>query len=1076
MLIDSYQRAEATNPEASFIVQAPAGSGKTEILTQRFLRLLSRVSAPEQIVALTFTRKAASEMRERVLLALQQVARGEEAKSAHQQQTHRFAADALHHSQQMGWHLLDDPGRLRIITIDALCQLIAQSIPLQEKQVPFAGLSDKPDNHYQAAAKACLRYAMDNPELNTDLECLLYHLDNRQDKLLDLFGELLANREQWLGFFYLAREQSQQAFEQMLATIEEHELHRFKAMIPYDLQRELCDFSREVIATENNPSSTRFLLHNWHCFNELNSDIARGLAAFLLTSDGVLRKEINHHAGLKKEHFDPQRYALLRNQGKELIHRLEAIPDFADSLLKIKALPRPQYEANQWGVLQALFNLLPLLVAHLHLVFSEANEVDFSAVAMQALGALGSEDEPTDLALYLDNAIHHLLIDEFQDTSIGQFRLMEKLVHGWQPGDGRSLFIVGDPMQSIYRFRQAEVGLFLKAQQNGLGSVRLTPLELSCNFRSTATIVNWVNQQFKSIFPSVDDMESGAISFHHAIHVLPDSPDSSIQAFQYSSGQEEAQAIVELIQAQLRDYPDDDIAVLVRSRAQLKRLIPLLRKQAIEFQGVDIELLARLPHLRDLWSLTQALIMPANRLAWLALLRSPLCGLQLVDIHYIATLDKKSSILANLARIKEGEGLSQDGYLRAKYFYQVMQDALVARHQHHLVDWIENTYKKLHGSIILSAGQQADLEQFWLLLERFSKASELPDLAKFKEEFEKLYSQRITPARLQIMTIHKSKGLEFDTIILPGLSSKSPNRDKPLLRWLQLPSQTQDQLLLVSPVKAAHEDQSLLYDYLGKLDEEKSAYEMQRLLYVAATRAKKRLFLFDGKEKEVRGSFRALLKTQEFLSGNHLEDQASEENTAPLLARLPLDFYQVEPEATSYPNAPFIMDKGTGLARLTGIIAHELLQWICDNHPDHAKSLPWTMVQNRLRSIGLDPAEQTEIMQKLKSEIEQFLSGSKGQWIAAAHDDEHNEYELIVNDNGQISTRIIDRTFVDEGKRWIIDFKTGGEDDSKQRAHREQLELYASLLNQNLAQPIYCGIYYLASGHWVEWQFNKGLT
>lgn len=118
MLDDSDQRSQATNPSTSFIVQAPAGSGKTEILTQRYLRLLSTVTAPEQIVALTFTRKAASEMRERIVLALQNAANNIKANTPHQQMTLDFARAALQHDSHFQWNLLHQPNRLKIITID----------------------------------------------------------------------------------------------------------------------------------------------------------------------------------------------------------------------------------------------------------------------------------------------------------------------------------------------------------------------------------------------------------------------------------------------------------------------------------------------------------------------------------------------------------------------------------------------------------------------------------------------------------------------------------------------------------------------------------------------------------------------------------------------------------------------------------------------------------------------------------------------------------------------------------------------------------------------------------------------
>src|SRR5690606_41171918 len=92
-------------------------------------------------------------------------------------------------------------------------------------------------------------------------------------------------------------------------------------------------------------------------------------------------------------------------------------------------------------------------------------------------------DGPSDLLLALDYRIQHILVDEFQDTSHGQLRLLETLTVGWTPGDGRTLFLVGDPMQSIYPFRDADMSLFLKVRRDGIGSVRLQPLALTQIFR-----------------------------------------------------------------------------------------------------------------------------------------------------------------------------------------------------------------------------------------------------------------------------------------------------------------------------------------------------------------------------------------------------------------------------------------------------------------------------------------------------------------------------------------------------------------------------------------------------------------
>src|SRR6202044_1597504 len=107
-------------------------------------------------------------------------------------------------------------------------------------------------------------------------------------------------------------------------------------------------------------------------------------------------------------------------------------------------------------------------------------------------------------------------IDEFQDTSITQFQLLEKLIAGWERHDGRTLFVVGDPMQAIYRFRDAEVGLFIKTWKNGIKNIKLERLTLTLNFRSSPSIVAWNNQCFSQLFPNCDLLAEGGVSFKHS--------------------------------------------------------------------------------------------------------------------------------------------------------------------------------------------------------------------------------------------------------------------------------------------------------------------------------------------------------------------------------------------------------------------------------------------------------------------------------------------------------------------------------------------------------------------------------
>src|SRR5256885_15730645 len=144
-----------------------------------------------------------------------------------------------------------------------------------------------------------------------------------------------------------------------------------------------------------------------------------------------------------------------------------SIPGLREALWALYNMPPAEYDDRQWEALEAILALLKPAVAHLKVLFGERGQADFTEFAHGALAALGSVDDPSDLLLSLDQKISHVLVDEFQDTSLSQFELLTQLTSGWQQGDGRTLFLVGDPMQSIYRFREAEVSLFLLAKHSG---------------------------------------------------------------------------------------------------------------------------------------------------------------------------------------------------------------------------------------------------------------------------------------------------------------------------------------------------------------------------------------------------------------------------------------------------------------------------------------------------------------------------------------------------------------------------------------------------------------------------------
>lgn len=1072
-LIDAEQRRQATNPQLSFLVQAPAGSGKTEILTQRFLRLLGTVTAPEQIIALTFTRKAASEMCERIVLALKAAATNQPAQNPHQQITLDLAKEALHRDQQYQWDLLQQPNRLKVITIDSLCQSINQAIPLLEQQIVYPKITEKPGTHYLNAAKDCIQSAIDTPHYQPAIKSLLLHVDNQQEHLQELFTTLLSQRDQWLSPLFQAQAQEKFVFEQALQFIEQQELTRLKRSLPPLVASELTSLVRELALIENDPNSLRYDLKDWDHFDQINQTIAESLRKTLLTDEHHWRKSFDHHVGLKKEYLREVDYSRLKKASKALLEQLSFYPDFLHALLQVSLLPKPEYDPKQWEVLQALFVLLPLLVAHLHLVFSEHNEVDFTAISQQALTALGDSENPTDLALYLDHTIHHLLVDEFQDTSIAQFELLSQLVQGWQAHEGKTLFLVGDPMQSIYRFRQAEVGLFFHAKEQGIGPVRFQFLELRCNFRSTKTIIHWVNQHFAPLFPQQVDNELGAVCFHPSTHVLEDKGDSAVHALQFKSKEEEAQHLISLIQSELHKQPDQTLAVLVRSRSHLLEITKLLREHQIAYQGTDIDLLANWAHIRDAWSLTQALLLPGNRLAWLTMLRSPYCGLSLTDILSIAQFDKNKSIYQALLQLDRIEELSEEGRIRTKFFIQVMHLALSQRAQKPLSDWVNETLRALHAEKILDHTQLSDLDQLWVLLDRYEQDNRIPQLQEFLREFHSLYSQQTKPSRLHIMTIHKSKGLEFDTVFLPGLGSQPKSHHHPMLRWLKIPTQDHGNLLLVSPIQARHRTHCPLYHYISQIDEKKSYYETQRLLYVAVTRAKSRLYLMNGSSQTAKKSFHNLLKQQQFTAMESTQTLEQRSLSLPKLIRLPLHFYLNPSEPLLPPlNPASTLNLSQGLSKAIGTITHRLLQWICEHHPPKVHQVPWHLAHQECISLGFDENLQQRARLTIQDQIGRMFEDQIGAWILAKHFKERNEYELLIEQENQVVTRIIDRSFEEKGILWVIDFKTGKEKSTTAKQHRQQVHEYAQALSTLSTLPIHCGIYYLNNQHWVHWPYS----
>ncbi|GAB4356095.1 MAG: UvrD-helicase domain-containing protein [Gammaproteobacteria bacterium] len=1124
---DQAQRRRALDPAGSFIVQAPAGSGKTELLIQRYLVLLARVEHPEEILAITFTRKAAGEMRQRIVAALR-AAEGEEPEEAHARETWRLAREARAADQRLGWSLSAHPGRLRIQTIDAFCAELTRQLPLLSEFGSPPGIADEASQLYREAARKTLGLLESGGELAEPVDRLARHLDNDQPYIEALLTDMLARRDHWLR--HVAAGNPRSELEGALRRLVEERLARIGCLVPDFLREEVVELARYAAANcrlggRDTPIRELAELRAWPKPKAEALPQWRGLAALLLTR-GEWRKSATDAIGFPAPSKASGEEKLRRQGYKErfvaLLSALSGEAALADALSEVEELAEGTYTDRQWEVLEALVRLLPVAAAQLKLVFQEHGTVDFTELGIAATRALGAPEAPTDLALALDYRLKHLLVDEFQDTSLRQYHLLELLTAGWERGDGRTLFVVGDPMQSIYRFREAEVALYLRARERGLPNVTLEPVTLSANFRSQAAIVEWVNEAFPQVFPSREDALRGGVPYSPAI-AQHGGEAAGVTVRPLFEPEMEAQAVLEAITEARTSHPEGTIALLVRSRTHLHETLPRLREAGIRYQAVEIEPLGSRPVIQDLLALTRALIHPADRIAWLASLRAPWCGLTLADLTRIAGGDRQALIWERLLDPEVTGMLSDDGRTRVARFHAAMAMALAERGRRPLRRLIEGAWVSLGGPACLERESDlADAATFLRLVEELEAGADLPDLTRLTERVGQLYATPDTEGGegLQVMTIHKAKGLEFDTVIVPGLGRRPGSESDPLLRWLEIPREGEpDDELLLAPIRARGDDPDPISLTLKQLDRERSDHEDGRLLYVAATRARRRLYLLghcpvvvkEGDRRMGRPASGSLLAKlwpvveplyrrafAESVPERTVQNEEEPGRDTLPLRRLPSGWQRpAAPSAVAYAGSPptpepdeepLEFEWAGDVARQVGTAVHRLLQMIaegggCQRWPESRLPELRGRAEQLLIDQGVTEEVRADALNRVAEALRRTLSDERGRWLLdAGHQEGAVEWPLSGLDNGSLVHVVLDRTFVDsDGVRWIVDYKTGvheGPDveaflDNEQHRYQPQLERYARLLSHREVRPIRLGLYFPLLGGWREWPYSS---
>lgn len=1123
-LADARQRQLALNPNESFIVQAPAGSGKTELLVRRFLVLLTCVSVPEAIVAITFTRKAANEMRLRIMQSLA-LALSNKTPADSDKERYELAKKVLIQDKALAWHLLSNPNRLRILTIDSFCLYLTRQMPL------LSGLSETltplehPEYLYRLAIQALIQQLEDKVAWQASLSHLLSHLDNDFQRIEALFIPMLARREQWLDFLLQHQQHLREDLEQALLNINHDLVKQLNGLVSQDMAARLFQQLNFSLQQRQQPLLIRHDdLNFWQAASQL-----------LLTKSDSWRKKLTQAEGFAVP--DKLKNTALKNEVKthkeqclNLITELSQLDLLRETLMALKQAPPLRYSDSQWQIIQSLFELLPVLVAHLKVVFQQQKKLDYTEISLAASAALGQTDNPSDLALILDYQIQHLLVDEFQDTSATQFQLIEKLTAGWQPQESRSLFLVGDPMQSIYRFRKAEVGLFSQVQHLGIGNIQLQSLSLSVNFRSTSGIIEWVNQQFSQLLANASNGHHEPVCYAPATaYSQTQQPQAAVCTYWQQAANDdsdlaeitEAEQLVKIIQTLKRENNHATIAILIRARSHLRHILPALQKAAITYRAIAIDSLADKSAVQDLLSLTRALHHLGDRIAWFALLHSPYCGLSLSDLYQISqfeTADKSLPTLWQQLQHFEEISLNLATKKRLRRIVPVLQQSLYKQGRLPFTGWVKQTWLALGGPTTLLNEEEMDhIQAYFNFLEnKIEQQGEALDFFNLDTELAHIYAQTTTPLpshAVEIMTIHQAKGLEYDHVILPGLHRQGRSEQAALLLFCEMRFTSQKKQFLLAPIKASHEEKDGIYNYLNNEEKKKNAAELTRLLYVACTRAKQSLHLLGTLNcvtpEEVKSApTNSLLgqlwpvmaiKPQRVVAAPVKDTAIS--SPQGLLKRLPADWqapYSAQLDLYSNAkNLPSVIKPASDCYRWQlyperglGIVIHQLLYQISQeglarwNKERILTAQP--MLLGLLRQQGLLAEQLPNALATLKRCLETTLADPRGRWILSSqHQAAQSEYAITALLNNQPKNLVIDRTFIEAttGITWIIDYKTRDYQGKQpeeflnlgRKQHQPQLNTYAQalMLQESYRDPLRCGLYFPLCSLWCEWEFNE---
>jgi len=1120
---DQAIRDQALGPGESFHLEAPAGSGKTSVLLARFLTLLARVDTPEEMLALTFTRKAAGELRARVMALLwERQDPGPDASPLELRLRELAAAVFRRHGDEAQLKLT--PERLPIMTFHGFGAQLLKLAP-QEAGAPleFKLLEEDEARWLKVEALDEMRRRLNGrprrDQVRQALVRRLVRLNNDWRRLAQELYGLLSRRDSLGDFLDLARVSRdaaayRQLLEERFHMVLRPSLEELRAgLAGRALGKVWSGFWRELQGSVHGglilpelPGSAPADLSAWQAISQV----------LLTASQGEPRKRLSPKDGFP-EGFDQKKWAPLIQDLPETVVRF---------LKQCRDLTPTGASPEEAAALQDLVILVGEALGVYEQLCARKGALDFVDLEAATLNLL-TEDEPPEVMLRLDWRLKHLLVDEFQDTSLNQMQLLCRLMAGWQADEGRTLMVVGDPKQSIYGWRQAKPRLFMASREGlpcgGHEPLPLTPLSLTTNFRATRTLITWANEVFGSTV-----MKSGAAGarFHRA-ESRPGAPEGPAPYLALFAGESDPAArglearwlARQVAQALAALRERETIGILLFTRTHLPRYLQALYDAGLAVRVREGLKLAESRTVAHLHNLALALTRPQDEVAWAAALRGPWGPQPLATLARVAQMpgglwpEKLRRFTAQTGQDDCPADLPGLAESLSQARGQVGRRPLAAI----LADWLEAS--RAWAGIAAWEGPPGVANARTYLDLLAAADAGLPEATFAKADFNLKEAfqppdPRAQASPVEILTVHGAKGLEFHQVFLPFLDwqpLKSEDNTPPFLLE-EIPGRDRYGLALARPY--VQEKQSSLYLLLRGLKNQRVVDEARRVFYVAVTRARQRLVMSGLARLDKQGNWRiesdsplAWLRAHYRLDlppagfsvssvswpepEMHVERLTAVEPHTGETASLPdlpaaWDFspeaapYQVSfPSGLAAPREETATLPETELAeagdaaRLRGVIMHRALQTLArGGGPPDAPSLAAA-----LRQEGMTAPAAVSLAAEIQAELaacqaDPFLAARLRPEIPQAAS------EWLLEDRprpGAIRRGVIDHLSFDGQDWWLLDYKTSrpaaGEDweafiSRETEKYRPQLLAYREMAAKakGLASPgdIRVGIYFTA--------------